>query len=271
MNEVTQEELKEIQVSLLDNIDLICRKNNIRYSLAYGTLIGAMRHKGFIPWDDDIDIMMPRQDYTKFIEICNNSTVPFDLLCLQTDNSFGCLFAKISHKDTVLIEEYTRTTNANLGVYVDIFPIDYLGNTKDEAIKNYKSVVFLKTLFDASIWKHYRRSKRRAIYYEPFRLALYFCGKLINTNQLGKYIECKINNFSTGEMLFSGCVAPMYGIKDIYPTPIFDMDHLVDFENKKYPAINNYDQYLTSIYGEYMKLPPIEKRKTHHDFKAYWK
>ena len=113
------DEIKKVSVDVLSSIDQICRENNFTYSLGYGTLLGAVRHGGFIPWDDDIDIVMPRADYEKFILYCKQHATPFALACNELDSKYGYVYAKACDTNTVVIPDNMRW--AKNGIQVDIF------------------------------------------------------------------------------------------------------------------------------------------------------
>ena len=119
------DQLKKIELGILQEVHNVCIEQGLRYSLAGGTLLGAVRHGGFIPWDDDIDIMMPRPDYNKLIEYCMNNETPFRLVSTETEKGYGYIFAKAVDQKTFIIEQNGNRGNADMGVYVDIFPIDY--------------------------------------------------------------------------------------------------------------------------------------------------
>lgn len=124
--DIQLEEMKQIELRVLKQIRAICEEQGWRYFLVGGTLLGAVRHKGFIPWDDDIDIGMPRADYEKFIDYCISHDVPFKVMCNRSENKYGYLYAKAMAPDTVLLEESSNRYNVEQGIFVDIFPVDGL-------------------------------------------------------------------------------------------------------------------------------------------------
>ena len=193
-------DIKDCSFQVLCRIDEVCRKHGIAYSLTGGTLIGAIRHQGFIPWDDDIDIMMPRPDYDRFVEIVRTGDYGFDLHCQEMDgNAYWYPFTKACHRDTVLKESAVRETGLSLGVYVDVFPVDGAGNTAAGAKLRTMVFTFLHGLRLTANWTCYRRSKLRKWYYEPVRFACYLLGKLIGVRALDKMIDrfLRARSFST--------------------------------------------------------------------------
>ena len=269
--EIDLEQLKKIEIDLLVAVDKICQQQNLRYSLGGGTLLGAVRHNGFIPWDDDIDIMMPRPDYDAFISYCLSHNVPFSIKSWETDKTYVNLAAQIFNYDTVLEDDNTPAETTKIGVYIDIFPIDGLGDNHKEAVKLFKSTRFKRELLVAAQWKKFLKSKTHPWYYEPVRFAFFLIGRLVNKQKIFKSILDVYTKIDFNSSKFAGAVGGSYCEKEILPQKVFTEYIELPFENYKFKAIASYDTYLSSIYGDYMKLPPEEKRVSHHTFKAYFK
>ena len=156
MKELTMKEMQQVAFNILKQVAAICEKNGFRYTLAYGTLIGAIRHKGFIPWDDDIDIMMPRPDYERFISYCNEH--PQELNNLQLFNMDVCkdypyMITRVSNSNTIL--EVENEKSYGIGVFIDIYVLDGAGKTKEEAIKKMNETKMFPSLIFYSTRKHY--------------------------------------------------------------------------------------------------------------------
>ena len=272
MRNINFDELKAIELEILKKIHNICENENLRYSLIGGTLLGAVRHKGFIPWDDDIDIVMPRKDYETFIDYCvhNSTELPFYIVSSKTNKNYGYLFAKACAKGTTIEEVHGNRYQCNLGVYVDIFPVDGLGVSFEEAKKTYAKTTFKRELLVASNWKEFFRSKTRAIYFEPIRYAFYLMSRLVNVNKLINKIDeiCKKKDFDSSK--YVGVVCGVYRRKEIMKKDVFAEYEKIEFEGLKVNALKNSKEYLSNIYGDYMKLPPKEKQFSHHMFKAYY-
>ncbi len=268
--ELQIEDIKSVSLEVLRQIHEICESEKIKYSLAYGTLLGASRHKGFIPWDDDIDIAMLRNDYDRFISYCSSHEVPFSLKTVDSDKKYHYLFAKACNNNTVVEEIYSNRDKCELGIYVDIFPIDYIGDTEEVSKKNLDSTSFLRNLLVAYNWKSYFKSNTGKWYVEPVRLAFFFISRGINIHKIENKIQqyyLKIN----GTKYVANSVDNTYGKKEIMPAEYFEEYELIQFENYEFYSIKKRDEYLKRIYGDYMKLPPVEKRVTHHTFLAKWK
>lgn len=271
VKKIPLDELKKIELNILTEIHKICSENNIRYSLAGGTLLGAVRHGGFIPWDDDIDIFMPRPDYNAFIEYCKKNTTPFKLICHELTKKYNYLFAKAVDPSTIIKERNGSRTNLELGVFVDIFPIDSLGDTLENAKKGFNKTTFKRELLVAYNWKKFFRSKTRSIIYEPLRFAMFLLSRFTNPKKLINKIEkvYYINDFIGGK--YAGAVCGSYRLKEILPIEIYSNYESIIFEGRTFLAIKDKEKYLSNIYGDYMKLPPVEKQVTHHTFDAYYK
>lgn len=267
MREITDlNEIKRIELSILLQVDKICREQGFRYWLCGGTLLGAVRHKGFIPWDDDIDIFMPRQDYNKFIEYCNNSEISFNLFSHETNSYYHNLYAKVCAANTLVKENNYKLPDT--GVWVDIFPIDGLGNSFDEARKVVKSAEFKRNLLKAALWRKYFIGKTKSVKYVVGRFLLFFVGKFVNRKKLIERIEKIYVKNDFDKMKYCGAVCGAYGEREIIDRKIFDEDVEIEFEGHLFKAPIGWNEYLSSIYGDYMQLPPEEKR-VRHEFKAF--
>ena len=258
--EVQFEELKQIELNILKQIHEICTQQEFRYFLAGGTLLGAIRHKGFIPWDDDIDIAMPRPDYDKFIDYCISNKTSFKIMSNKVDKNYGYLFAKAMDPQTVLVEKVGNRYDVELGVCVDIFPIDGLGDTEGEALSSMNKTRFDRELLVAANWKRFSRSKTRPIYYEPIRLAFFCVSRLCSFKKIISKVESKYDSDSFDKRKYVGCVCGVYRKKEIMPREVVSEYVDMPFEGLLFKCPKEYDKYLTSFYGDYMQLPPRGKK-----------
>lgn len=264
MRRVYDSELKRIQLDILDNVAEFCEKNGIKYWLDSGTLIGAIRHKGYIPWDDDIDIGMLRPDFDKFMALFNESNDKYKSYCIDNNPEFYYAHGKVLDTDTVLYEP--DKNGLKLCINIDIFVYD---NTPDERICNkmynirdrYRGLHILR-VFDKGtprggvLRKMAIRIGRVAVKMFPKN---YFITKMSeNSKRYSKIDTQYVGNFTA----FSRMICD----KSVFASFIKG-----EFEGKEYMIPVGYDKWLRSFYGDYMQLPPEEKRVSHHKFEAYVK
>lgn len=266
MKELDIQDIKIIQISILDYFDEFCKKNDIRYWLDYGTLLGAVRHKGFIPWDDDIDIGMLREDYKRAEILFNQQSN--GLYAFKTpinDNTYCYPFGKLIRTDTVLYE-YGKE-GITTGVYIDVFPYDNSPKSKRAVKRMFKKRDFLGRLRRLQLPMRAGLSKRKRI--------LYRCGatiiKIVPNNTINALIDKNARKYSKRETGIVSSFTDTYENKYlIVPKSLFRNLEDIEFEGKKYPAPKDYDFWLSSYYGDYMKLPPIEQRVKHHVYNAFY-
>lgn len=272
MKELELEEIKTLSFEVLCGIRDVCEANGLRYSLTGGTLLGALRHKGFIPWDDDIDIMLPRPDYDRLMQIGKEQQLPFNLMCWEIQgDAYPYPFAKACHKDTVLIEDDTEENGVPLGVYVDIFPVDGIGNHPFSSKVRCMLFQILHGLKITANWTCYRKSNLRKSYYEPARYICYLLSKLLGSKRIGRMLFKVISAKKFETCRFAGRLVGDYGSREIMDRSIFETMTQAAFEGEPFMIIEKADIFLRQLYGDYMQLPPVEKRVTHHQFKAYRK
>lgn len=269
MKKITDiKELRNIQMDILSYVDNLCRKNGIRYSISGGTLIGAVRHKGYIPWDDDIDIMLTRDAYENLIEVISKEfqagASRYAVLTHAKDKSYRFPFAKIVDTRTVLVENIKGVVDN--GVYIDVFPIDYI----PEGTCNF---VFTRMKFLYSILNSKRiiLKRERAFVKNFIILASRVLTVPIPSGWLIKRMENIAVHASKTPTSNRACLVWGYGKREIVPASVHEEYIDIPFEDRIYMSIKDYDTYLTNLYGDYMKLPPVEKQMTHHSFVAYWK
>lgn len=261
---MTSEEFKAECLLILSEVDAFCKHNNINYSLAYGTMIGAIRHKGFIPWDDDIDILMLREDYDRFVSMFNQkASGRFYVASSESDCQFPYAFAKICDNHTIC-NDYGYDKH---GVGIDLFPIDKLPMDDKQ----------LKELVDSQhrIWyifmiKMLKWRKDRSFAKNVFAVVSAFFARMIPYSYLHKKLKANTLKYKDILDYRLGCLYSPYGMKDAMDKSIFSDFISVDFEDYKFSCLNHYDDYLRHLYGDYMKLPPVDQQVSHHDFEAYW-
>lgn len=263
---LTFDDKKGLSIQILHEVDNFCAKNRIQYSLAYGTLIGAIRHKGFIPWDDDVDIMMLRPDYERFVSHFNrDATQLFSVASYETDRNFHFPMAKVS---------CNATTNEELGFdrygyAIDVFPIDKFPSDEKELNSflkkksRYWNLIALKTMK----WNKARSLSKNLIMSATKAFVSFIPYSLVH--RMMRKDVAKFESLRGNYLL--GCFYTPYENRDVFPLSFFTCIKYVEYEDQYFPVIAEYDNYLKNVYGDYMQLPPKEKRVTHHSFNAFWK
>lgn len=259
MRNISLDELKTIQLDLLQKTVDFCEKNGLRYFLCGGTLIGAIRHKGYIPWDDDIDIAMPRPDYDRFVKTFNRSGNYYHVVNLDTNHDYAYSYAKVYDNRTILKELHYL---GEIGVNIDLFPAD---GVKDEA--QIRKIMRLHKILHSKRANYYKRTISKKI--------INTFGKLLllpfSAHQIATWIDNEARKYPFGSLPMAGVIANSTGPGEMVDKSVYDSYIYVDFEGRKYRAPIGYDTWLRSVYGDYMQLPPIEDRVTHHTFEAWWK
>ena len=267
MKTIGTEDLKKIQLEIARHIDLFCKKHGIRYFICGGTLIGAIRHKGFIPWDDDIDIMMMRDDYERFIcEYASEDKSKYNIFHHSLNDKYPYPYAKISDSETIFHEEIKESFE--LGVNIDVFPIDIV--PEDTEIQNkmyrtagkYMRIITLKRL---------PMAKRRGIVKNAVLFVSHLLLSFISFKTIVHKLGQNASKYRHTASSLCGVAVWGYGIREINDMSNYDKSIYMPFENIELPVPFGYDKYLHGIYGDYMQLPSKDKRMTHHHFQAYWK
>lgn len=260
------EHLQSVILGIAKDIDRICQANNIQYYLLGGSCIGAIRHKGFIPWDDDLDIIMTRNNYDQFIEICKSQLDTDKYLFQEGIKDWPLDFSKIRLKGTVLHEpEDDYATDEMHGIYVDVFCMDHVpDNDILSGIQYFFAKYYLCYQLACRGYKNATLKKKLMIALSfPLRFELI---RNFIVRQTTKYNEKQTSRygFFYGRTHFKTAITPKY----IYGTPQY-----VNFEDTKLPVPEHYHEYLTQMFGNYMKLPPAEQQKGLHllsvDFGKY--
>lgn len=272
MAEYDQKTLRRLQLTLLDmvkDIDEVCRKNNINYYIAYGSTLGAVRHQGFIPWDDDMDICVCREDYERFFEcIKKEFGDKYDILNVKNTPKYAVAFYKISKKGTKFVEMRGAVDGYEQGIFIDVFPLDYTSSDENERRKLIKKEWFwshllilrsIKNPIVPNVYKGFRK-----IVVSIVCKCIYVIMSILHINKMWIY-----NNFHktaksyTKDKEYMTDYCAMYTdrvlnrTKDLFPVKY------VKFEDTELPVPNNVDVYLRKLYGDYMKLPKPEDRHNH--------
>ena len=267
MKKIELDELKQIERDMVQKIDEVCRKNGIHYYMVGGTLLGAIRHKGFIPWDDDIDIAMPRRDFEAFFHLMNEACTNYEVQFYDNVEDYGYASPKVVDKRTVLIDYKQGMGREESSVFVDVFLYDGMGNNRLEAYLRY---TFLKC-FKKMVFLSKRNFKmesilKSAVFFVPCAIC-----KAIGVTRLNRLynILCSKHDFYNSR--YVACVAGRYGKREVFLRDVFQETVPLQFENLTLQAPKAYQTYLSSIYGDYMTMPPKEKQVSNHTSEEWWK
>ncbi len=262
MKILTLKEIQNIELSILLEFKRVCEEYNLRFYLCGGTMLGAVRHNGFIPWDDDIDVMMPRSDYQKFTDIVKSYT-PFseDYKLFAPELGTACFpFAKLVYLKSFVEQEFIEDASLK-HIWIDIMPVDGVPDN-DKALEIlYLKMDKLRKLLLLCWAKPWRGTSTKIILAKlvvaPFSKAIGAMRWCRWMNELA--LSCP---YASSE--YVGVVTwGLYGIKERCLRSEFESSIYVDFEGYSMPAIGCWNEYLTNLYGDYMLLPPLDKRKQH--------
>lgn len=266
LSDTQRKMVQKDELQLLVKFDEICKKFNLKYTLAAGTMIGAVRHKGFIPWDDDIDVYMLRDDFNKLRKIAPLE-LPKNMFYQShyTDPEYYYPFDKIRLNGTIFKETFLANHNINHGIFIDVFPIDLISDNKFKNTIQFYHYRFYRLGLMVKYVNISARSRKRKIianllrvFYLPF-----------NLNYL--YKKCELiaqqreNNYRNSKWVRNLNSLGSDGMKETYHYYAFTNLKYVRFENKKFYISKDYDAMLKTIYGNYMKLPPKSEQVTRHD------
>lgn len=262
---ITEEQLEEIkkkELYILKEFDRVCKNNNLKYSLIYGTLLGAVRHGGFIPWDDDVDVCMLREDYEKFRKVAPKMlSKDFFYQSHETDREYFQLFDKIRLNDTVFKEKYYAQYHMHHGVYIDIFPCDKIPN--NTFIR--KVQLFLYQFYRVGVMTRFLDTEQRkgvkkilskilSKFYSNFSMEHLYT----NAEKIAKkYNETQTDNV----FIFADTIT----CNSTIDYRSMNNPKTIQFEKNEFYCLDNYEQYLKNQYGDYMSLPPEDERVPKHE------
>lgn len=276
MKKISAYENKKIVIELLDFFDKVCKKNNIEYSLSGGSLLGAVRHHGFIPWDDDADVMLTRPNYERIKKIFSSMEESKFGFINENHPGYYYGFSKLYNKKTWVKTLSPLDRNLkDLGVYIDIFPIDKIPDEEQNLqrfsteIRELNDHLFLSVpgvYYTNQNW--FKRNIKRVLFYPRY----------LKENRLHKtpsewhaLVLDKLKQFDDTDAQNGGFILSEYSTKEIIPYATFMKYRDIKFEGRMFRAIFDYKTYLTALYGEYMELPPKKKRHPKHAYIEYWK
>ena len=280
MRPIGDEELKKIELGILRDVTNFCDNHDIKYYLCGGTLLGAVRHQGFIPWDDDIDIAMPRKDYIKFVQTYKDSTKRYRVDEITITPGWWNEFAKVGDTKTIIFDKHWKKQYQQYHVFIDVFPLDGLPSSDIS-----KRILFLKQKLLWVLHKGSACDYSQSVYYsDSFKknvslknkirtffkyIAITLCSG-IPTQKILKLINktasrCSFEDAKEVALI----VGSQGGVFEKASRKAFEERKRFLFEGELLWGPNGYDEYLTNLYGDYMQLPPVENRVTHHTFTAF--
>lgn len=260
MKEISVDKLRVIQLEILKVVDEFCKNNGIKYWLDGGTLLGAIRHKGYIPWDDDIDIGMLREDFEKFIKEFNQKNFKYKVECNELAKDSVYPYAKILDTDTILYEPDERGIRHSINIDLFVYDITLGGKYSKRQYSRRDRFAFLNhaqyDLYPTKKW--YKKVPK------------FLLNKILNLFPKGYFASKIVKNSRIYETQNANLVGNFTAVSKILcDKDVFNSFIECEFEGNNYPIPIGYDRWLRAFYGDYMQLPPIEKRVSHHMFKAY--
>ena len=274
MKEMTKKEIQQVCLDILKDVHKFCVKNDIKYSLSGGTLLGAIRHNGFIPWDDDIDIQMPRPDYDRFIRTYT-SDKEYKVFSSEIDGfeNTRLRLAKVCDMDKTLVDLGPLCwTDRQVGIGIDVEPVDGAPNNRAAAEIHIKNLIHLSRLRNCIIAKYVSwrqvakyRDIDKKIKFIIQKFLSPFIGKKYNNQFMDLQRSCDYDN---SEYFIA---SPHYGMREWQPKKNMESFELHKFEDTEFYIMSGWDANLKSLYGDYMQLPPPDKRVCHDFNRYYWK
>ena len=267
MRQLTKEELKDSQLGILEYIDSVCKKNDIKYFLTYGSMLGAVRHKGFIPWDDDIDVGMYREEYERLREaIVNDNNERYGIMDKDSCDWYFQNFLVVIDKKTTMTNKVTQKPH-DTNVFVDIFPLDRFDDTK--VIKKTHLMVTLRQIcYIQKKYIQYGDSKIK----DFCRLIFWYLLRAVNPRFFTKQIDRLIKKYRRADGKYEAAIGVgKEGMKEVLDEGTCKDLMDVPFEHLTVPIPREYDKILTQFYGNYMQKPSDEEIAYHsHLIEAYW-
>lgn len=267
MNDIDLKHIQQCELMIAKELKRICEKHDINYIMGYGTLLGAIRHKGFIPWDDDMDFAFLREEYDRLIEVCKTELDDkFFLQTWDTDPEYPHPYGKILLKNTYVEEYFSKNTKSIKGIFIDLFPLDLIPDDTDKQKKFIKNDFF----FRRSLWM--KKGHGKLILKQNLKQKLkYIFSRCLFALFPYNYLKPKYKNMLIQYNNEDNSLVYDFAVKhnDYYSRALLDNVTYYDFEDTQFPAPCKYDEYLTKLYGDYMKLPPVEERGKQHTLINY--
>ena len=261
MEKIEIEEIRKIEMDILDYFDDFCHNNHLKYSIAGGTLIGAIRHKGYIPWDDDIDVFMLRDEYERFINLVESNEFKYKVLIPFKEGNYNT-FIKIIDPLTIAVQTDYERNIPGLGVWIDVLPLDNIPDNNLDYKRFMRKRKFWHRIRNAGLYKW-----PKSIFQIPFWIISKIFSPVIAARRMSNV--CRMyENVQTSKI---GLLVYETNLSFVYERKYLDSYIRLPFENRSYDAYKEYDYVLSQTYGDYMKLPPIEEQIGKHFIEAWRK
>lgn len=251
------EHLQRVLLLIAKDLDRLCRKHGIPYYLNGGNAIGAIRHKGFIPWDDDFDIMLTAEHYERFIQACRKELDPSQYYIQEGGVDWPMMYSKIRLRNTFVKdkEEYPGTPKGCDGIWVDVFKLDHVSNTRPIQVWQYVCGKF----YNAYTLR--KRGYKSASFHKKLIMSM---ACLLDIPFIRRWCLYQTTKYNGKHTAFIGSFWESTRLRNaILPFNMYGVPRYVTYEDTELPVPENYDAYLTRIFGDYMTLPPEEKRAYH--------
>ena len=267
MEEIDLKGLQYLQLDLLKKIKCICERNHLSYYLFFGSLLGCVRHKGFIPWDDDIDIVMPRDDYEILIDYClkhAQELKPYGIVHYRNRKKHSIVIAKFENSDYEVID--INGKKCDYGINIDIYPLDGVGNDKEDIVTATNKMRSLGRISDTV---NNKKKKKDNFIEKYIRKCMHFFAYLF-IGFVVLYVDKRAKRKKIKDCKYIGISCWQTDIGSYFDKSLLG-DCYGEFEGDKYPIPEGYDIILRQIYGDYMKLPDESKRGARHVERVYKK
>ncbi len=258
--EIVRKDVRKVQLNILIKLDDVCKRNNLNYYLAFGTCLGALRHKGFIPWDDDIDVLMPYEDTRKLLHLQNEFGERYFVQCKETDPDYRSIAMRIRDLETTCIEADEVGLKTKKGIYVDIYPYYECSSNKVIRTVDILRSNLLKVLVNNRAPMNHGNV---VAFISKAVLSLYSENHRLRTI---KRLERRLSSVKGTEILdyFGQDVTLFDAIS--YPKEWFGEPRKLEFEGLFFNGATEPEKYMEKRYGNYMKLPPVEDQVVHHTY-----
>ena len=257
---LTTRQIQLVGLNMLKHFDSVCREHNLTYFLSGGTLLGAVRHQGFIPWDDDVDVMMPRPDYNRLLEIASQASTERFVFLSRTEGSYETPYLRVMDTHTVVMQNgYLDQSVPHL--FLDIFPIEGLPDNEKACRAFYKKMRAYDIMYQSVRKVKFRENERL----QWLKTCVHYFARITGgTSAWCRRFDRAAQKIPFGTTKHSGvCLIAHYGFRECMPAEVFNDTVNVTFEGMEFPAPVGYDRYLSGLYRNYMQLPPEDKRITH--------